>query len=166
MVKPSAGLLLYRFGDEGSVEVLLVHPGGPFWEGKDTHSWSLPKGEYDPSEDAEHAAVREFAEELGRPPPDGPRVDLGEVRQSSGKRVRAWAVRAQEFSPAGFSSNEFEMEWPPRSGRTQRFPEVDRAEWTGVESARERIVRGQAEFIDRLLEKLPPSFEERPPTLS
>jgi predicted NUDIX family NTP pyrophosphohydrolase len=166
MVKTSAGLLLYRSGDDGSVELLLVHPGGPYWEGKDLHSWSLPKGEYEPSEDAEHAAVREFTEELGQPPPDGPRIDLGELRQSSGKRVRAWAILAQDFSPAGLSSNEFEMEWPPHSGMTKQFPEVDRAEWMGVDPARERIVRGQTEFIDRLLEKLSPNFEEAPPTLS
>jgi predicted NUDIX family NTP pyrophosphohydrolase len=154
MPKTSAGLLLYRFSDGESIELLLVHPGGPYWEGKDVHSWSVPKGEYGSGEDAEHAAVREFTEELGQAPPGGPRIDLGEVRQSSGKRVRAWAIRAQDFSPDGFSSNEFEMEWPPRSGDTQRFPEVDRAEWMGVDPARERIVRGQAEFIDRLLEQL------------
>jgi predicted NUDIX family NTP pyrophosphohydrolase len=166
VVKTSAGLLLYRFGAGGSLELLLVHPGGPYWEGKDDHAWSLPKGEYLPNEDAEHAAVREFAEELGSPPPIGPRVDLGELRQSSGKRVRAWALHAQEFSPLGFVSNEFDMEWPPHSGRTQLFPEVDRAEWMGVDLARERIVRGQAEFIDRLLGALASSREEPPPTLS
>jgi len=152
--KLSAGILLYRLPDDASVEVLLVHPGGPFWTNKDAHSWSVPKGEHDAGEDAERAAVREFAEELGRPPPAGPRLDLGEIRQSGGKRVRVWAIRAQDFSAADLVSNEFEIEWPPRSGTLQSFPEVDRAEWMQPALARERMVRGQAEFLDRLLDRI------------
>jgi predicted NUDIX family NTP pyrophosphohydrolase len=154
VAKLSAGLLLYRLGDGTSFEVLLVHPGGPFWRNKDAHAWSVPKGEHDAGENAEQAAVREFAEELGCPPPSGARMDLGEIRQSGGKRVRVWAIRAQDFSIADVVSNEFEIEWPPRSGRRQSFPEVDRAEWMGPELARERLVRGQAEFIDRLSDRI------------
>jgi predicted NUDIX family NTP pyrophosphohydrolase len=147
----SAGILLYRERDDGAVELLLVHPGGPFWTNKDAHSWSVPKGEYRPEESAERAAEREFAEELGFPVPDGRRLDLGEVRQAAGKRVHVWALRAQEFSPAGFVSNEFQIEWPPKSGTMQSFPEVDRAEWVDSDRARDLLVRGQVVFIDRLL---------------
>jgi predicted NUDIX family NTP pyrophosphohydrolase len=152
--KLSAGILLYRWRDDNSVEVLLVHPGGPFWANKDAHSWSVPKGEHNVDEDAEQAAVREFAEELGRPPPTGHRLDLGEIRQSGGKRVRVWAIQAEDFSTADLVSNRFEIEWPPRSGTLQSFPEVDRAEWLHPELARERLVRGQAEFLDRLLDQI------------
>jgi predicted NUDIX family NTP pyrophosphohydrolase len=147
----SAGILLYRERDDGAVELLLVHPGGPFWKNKDAHSWSVPKGEYRPEESAERAAEREFAEELGFPVPDGRRLDLGEVRQAAGKRVHVWALRAQEFSPAGFVSNEFQIEWPPKSGTMQSFPEVDRAEWVDSDRAGDLLVRGQVVFIDRLL---------------
>jgi predicted NUDIX family NTP pyrophosphohydrolase len=150
VVKTSAGILLYKHGDGATVDVLLVHPGGPFWRKKEVHSWSVPKGEYQPGESAERAAEREFAEELGSPVPAGPRLDLGEVRQSGGKRVQVWAVLAPSFSPAGFVSNEFEIEWPPKSGTLRSFPEVDRAEWVDSEEARELLVRGQADFIDRL----------------
>jgi predicted NUDIX family NTP pyrophosphohydrolase len=154
VTRSSAGILLYRQGADGSLEVLIVHPGGPFWKNRDAHSWSVPKGEYGPGESAERAAEREFAEELGSPVPAGERLDLGEVRQSGGKRVRAWALRAQGFSPADFVSNRFEMEWPPKSGRLESFPEVDRAEWVPLEGARERLVRAQADFIDRLLDHI------------
>ncbi len=147
----SAGILLYRHGDDSAVDVLLVHPGGPYWRNKDVHSWSVPKGEYQPGESAELAAEREFAEELGSPVPPGPRLDLGEVRQSGGKRVQVWAVLAQDFSPVGFVSNEFEIEWPPRSGTMRAFPEVDRADWVRSDRARELLVRGQVDFVDRLL---------------
>ena len=136
--------------------MLLVHPGGPLWTNKDANAWSVPKGEYGPDEDAEQAAVREFTEEVGCLPPPAPRLDLGEVRQSGGKRVKAWAVQAQDFSPEGLVSNRFEMEWPPRSGTMQSFPEVDRAEWMGVDSARGRMVRGQEGLIDRLLDLIRP----------
>ena len=154
MTRSSAGILLYRLQADGSVEVLIVHPGGPFWRNKETRCWSVPKGEYEPGESAEQVAEREFAEELGSPVPAGRRLDLGEVRQSGGKRVRAWALRAQEFSPDDFVSNEFEIEWPPKSGRMSSFPEVDRAEWVPIEEARERMVRAQADFLDRLLDQI------------
>ncbi len=151
MPKLSAGILLYRRPGQRAVEVLLVHPGGPLWTNKDEHAWSVPKGEYRMGDDPGQAAEREFAEELGRMPPAGHRLDLGEIRQSSGKRVHVWAVRADDFSVDHVVSNEFEMEWPPRSGNMQSFPEVDRAEWVETETARRRLVRGQEEFIDRLL---------------
>jgi predicted NUDIX family NTP pyrophosphohydrolase len=147
----SAGILLYRQAEDSGVDVLLVHPGGPFWKNKDAHSWSVPKGEYQPDESAARAAEREFVEELGFPVPAGRRLDLGEIRQSGGKRVRVWALRAQDFSPTGFVSNEFQIEWPPKSGTLQSFPEVDRAEWVDSARARDRLVRGQVVFIDRLL---------------
>jgi predicted NUDIX family NTP pyrophosphohydrolase len=137
---------------DSSLEILLVHPGGPLWKGKDVHAWSIPKGEYEEGADPLQAAEREFHEELGIPAPDGPRVDLGTVRQASGKQVRAWAIEADDLIIGEVASNEFEMEWPPRSGRRQLFPEVDRAEWMSVASARERVVKAQAAFFDRLAE--------------
>jgi predicted NUDIX family NTP pyrophosphohydrolase len=152
--KLSAGLLAYRTRPDGALEVLLVHPGGPFWKNKDAHAWSIPKGEYDDGLDPQHEAEREFEEELGMPAPPGPRLDLGTVRQSSGKQVRAWAVQAGDLNLDEVKSNEFEMEWPPNSGRLQSFPEVDRAEWMTLESARGRIVSAQTDFFDRLLEVL------------
>jgi len=143
----SAGLLLYRLID-GEPEVLLVHPGGPFWQGKDLGSWSVPKGEVDAGEDPLVAARREFAEETGFPVV-GEARSLGEVRQRSGKRVHAWAVRG-DVDPARLESNDFELEWPPRSGRVQKFPEVDRAEWFNLDEARRRILPAQIPLIDRL----------------
>ena len=116
MPKLSAGLLPYKFAEDGSLAVLLVHPGGPFWKNKDAHAWSIPKGEYQEGEDPEQAAEREFAEELGLPVPDGPRIDLGTIRQASGKYVRAWAVRTEHLVTDAVVSNCFEMEWPPKSG--------------------------------------------------
>jgi predicted NUDIX family NTP pyrophosphohydrolase len=148
--KLSAGLLLHRDGADGP-EVLIAHMGGPFWARKDDGGWSIPKGEYDDGDDPLAAAEREFAEELGAPAPPGARVDLGEVRQSSGKRVRVWAVRG-DFDATGITSNTFEIEWPPRSGRMQAFPEVDRAAWFGLDEARRKLVRGQVAFLDRLAE--------------
>ena len=124
MPKRSAGLLLYRRGGAG-IELLIVHPGGPFWARKDDGAWSVPKGEYTEEEDPERAAVREFEEELGRAAPEGPRLDLGVVTQAGGKRVHVFAVEG-EFDVATTVSNTFEIEWPPRSGRTGVFPEVDR----------------------------------------
>ncbi len=156
MPKLSAGILLYRGDDNGETELLLVHPGGPYWKNKDEHAWSIPKGEYQPGDDPEREAEREFAEELGQAVPPGPRIDLGEIRQSGGKQVRAWAVFAQEFPVDEVVSNQFEIEWPAGSGRLLSFPEVDRAEWTSTEQARRRLVRGQVDFIDRLLEQLTP----------
>jgi predicted NUDIX family NTP pyrophosphohydrolase len=159
MPDQSAGILLYRLRPDSETELLLVHPGGPYWKNKDEHAWSIPKGEYRSGEDPERAAEREFAEELGQAVPTGTRIDLGEIRQSGGKRVRVWAVCAQEFSIEQVVSNEFEIEWPPSSGRLVSFPEVDRAEWTGAERARRLLVRGQVAFIDRLLEQIAPRIE-------
>ena len=144
----SAGLLLHRRAPDG-LEVLLVHPGGPFWARRDAGVWSIPKGETDAGEDALAGARREFAEELGSPAPDGEPIALGEVRQRSGKRVTAWAL-AGDLDPATVRSNPFSMEWPPRSGRTQEFPEVDRAGWFGLEAAREKLIAAQVVFLDRL----------------
>lgn len=152
MASRSAGLLLYRTGPAG-LEVLLLHMGGPLWATKDEAAWTLAKGEYDPDEAPDEAAEREFAEELGVPAPGGRRIYLGEVRQSGGKRTRAWAV-AGDFDVATLRSNTFEMQWPPRSGRMASFPEVDRAEWMSLDAARTRIVRSLAPLIDRLAEAL------------
>jgi predicted NUDIX family NTP pyrophosphohydrolase len=148
MPASSAGILLYRRrGDR--LEVLLVHPGGPFWAHRDQGAWSLPKGEYAAGEDPLDAARREFAEELGVEPPDSPAEDLDEVRQKGGKRVHAWALEG-DLDAAAIESNTFELEWPPRSGRRIEVPEVDRAEWFALEQAREKINPAQAAFLDRL----------------
>jgi predicted NUDIX family NTP pyrophosphohydrolase len=151
MPKLSAGLLLYRWV-QGALEVLLVHPGGPYWARRDDGAWSLPKGEYEPDENPLEVAVREFREELGFDPPgDRSPAFLGELRQSSGKRVRAWALEG-DLDVETVRSNTFSMEWPPGSGGTREFPEVDRAEWFGLEAARRKLVPGQVGFIDRLSE--------------
>jgi predicted NUDIX family NTP pyrophosphohydrolase len=147
----SAGILLHRRG-AGGREVLLVHPGGPFWAKRDDGAWSIPKGEYADGEDAEAAARREFAEELGSPLPDGaPLVELGEVRQRNGKLVVAWAAEG-DLDATAARSNTFEMEWPPRSGRRQEFPEIDRADWFPLARAREKLIPAQVAFLDRLEE--------------
>jgi predicted NUDIX family NTP pyrophosphohydrolase len=146
--KLSAGILAYRHEPHG-LEVLLVHPGGPFWRKKDDGAWSIPKGEIDPSEDPEQAARREFAEELGPSAAIGPMQPLGEIQQRGGKRVIAFCGEG-EFDTAWLVSNTFEIEWPPRSGRRQAFPEVDRAEWFDVETAKMKILSGQIELIDWL----------------
>jgi predicted NUDIX family NTP pyrophosphohydrolase len=146
----SAGILLHRQAAAGA-EVLLVHPGGPFWTTKDAGAWSIPKGEYEPDEDPLAAARREFEEELGSPPPDGEPFELGEIRQKSGKLVRAWALEG-DLDATAAHSNTFTTEWPPRSGRVQDFPEVDRAEWFTLGAAREKINPAQAAFLDRLAE--------------
>ena len=148
MAKKSAGILMYR-GSLPALQLLLVHPGGPFWAKKDAGAWSIPKGEYDDGEEPLACAIREFEEELGLRP-DGAFLELGELVQPSRKIVRAWAVQG-DFDPAALRSNHFEMEWPSRSGRIQSFPEVDRAEWFGPEIARTKILPGQLPFIDRLL---------------
>lgn len=150
-MKRSAGLLLYQVEPAG-LRVLLVHMGGPYWARKDAHAWSIPKGEYEPGEDPRQAAAREFTEELGTPPPPGPEIELGEVRQS-GKVVVAFARRG-DFDVDTLRSNTFEIMWPPRSGRMRSFPEVDRAAWFDPSAARERLVKGQAAFLDRLVERL------------
>ena len=149
--RQSAGVLLYRRSPDG-VEVLLVHPGGPFWARKDANAWSIPKGELDDDEDAEAAARRELAEELGVAP-QGELLPLGSIRQRNGKTVHAWALEG-DFDCATIRSNTFRMEWPPRSGRMQEFPEVDRAAWFSPAAAREKMHVGQGELIDRLLAHL------------
>jgi predicted NUDIX family NTP pyrophosphohydrolase len=149
----SAGLLLYRFNDEAHIEVLVVHPGGPFWAKKDDGAWSLPKGEYDLGEEPLIVAGREFEEELGQPPPSGPRRDLGELDQSSAKRVRAWAIES-DLDAEHIMSNTFEIEWPPKSGAIVSFPEIDRAAWFSIPEARIKLLSGQVGFLDRLVEAL------------
>ena len=151
MPSRSAGIVLYRYHDDG-LEVLLVHPGGPAWSGRDRGAWSIPKGEYSPDEDALRAARREFEEEIGSPPPDGEAVDLGEVRQKSGKLVRAWALQG-DFDVETIVSNTCEIEWPPRSGKTLEIPEVDRGEWFSLDEAREQINSGQVALLERLAER-------------
>ncbi|MFF7870346.1 NUDIX domain-containing protein [Streptomyces qaidamensis] len=152
-MKRSAGLLLFRTTDKG-LEVLLGHMGGPFFARRDAGAWTVPKGEYEPDEPAWEAARREFREELGLAPPDGEAIDLGEVRQTNGKTVTAWAVRA-DLDPAAIVPGTFRMEWPPRSGRLQEFPELDRVAWFGLDRARAVIVKAQAAFLDRLAEHSP-----------
>jgi predicted NUDIX family NTP pyrophosphohydrolase len=152
----SSGILLYRFGGAFAqgLEVLLAHPGGPFYARKDDGSWGIPKGEFDPAEeDACTAARREFAEETGTRLGDGETLDLGWIEQRKGKQVHAYAIEG-DFDPRTLVSNEFEMEWPPRSGTRQSFPEVDRAEWFTPDAARLKILPSQAVFLDRLLEAL------------
>jgi predicted NUDIX family NTP pyrophosphohydrolase len=152
-VKESAGIMLYRLAD-GGPEVLLVHPGGPFWTKKDLGAWSIPKGEPDEGEELLDAALRELKEELGTPPElrADELVDLGSVRQKA-KIVHGWAAEA-DFDPATLRSIAFEMEWPPRSGNRQEFPEVDRGEWFDPPTAMEKLIPAQAVFVDRLLEHL------------
>ncbi len=152
MPKASAGLLVYRRGP-GGVEVLLVHPGGPLWARRDEGAWSIPKGEYASEEDPLAAARHEFREELGQDPPPGEPVPLGEIRQPGGKRVSAFAVEG-DLDVRAVESGTFEMEWPPRSGRLRRFPEVDRAGWFGLAEARRKLLPAQVPFLDRLVELL------------
>jgi predicted NUDIX family NTP pyrophosphohydrolase len=148
--KRSAGVLLYRRSG-GAPEVLLVHPGGPFWARRDAGAWSIPKGEYEDGDDPLAAALREFEEETGTALQAGELRDLGEVKQKAGKVVRAWAAEG-DLDADAVRSNTFTMEWPPRSGRTAEFPEIDRAGWFGVEEAREKLNPAQAEFLERLLD--------------
>lgn len=148
MAARSAGIILYRRSPDG-LEVLLVHPGGPLWARRDAGAWSIPKGEYDESEDPALAARREFAEELGSPAPEELPIDLGEVRQRSGKLVRAWGAPG-DLDASAIRSNTFMLEWPPRSGRMRHFPEVDRAGWFGLLEARERINPAQMPLLERL----------------
>jgi predicted NUDIX family NTP pyrophosphohydrolase len=153
MARLSAGLLLYRRRGDGGIEVLLGHMGGPYWQRKDERAWSIPKGQCNAGEDPLAAARREFEEEIGRPPPDGPAFELGDVVQSGGKVVRAWALEG-DVDVSEITSGTFEMEWPPRSGRMQSFPEFDRAEWLGLEAARPKLVKAQAGLLDALAERL------------
>jgi predicted NUDIX family NTP pyrophosphohydrolase len=152
MPRKSAGILLHRNGARGR-EVLLVHPGGPAWARKDLGAWSIPKGEYDPTEEPLAAAKREFEEELGTAAPDGKAHDLGEVRQRSGKLVRAWALEG-DLDPAQITSNTCELEWPPRSGKLIEIPEVDRGEWFALDQAKGKINPAQQALLDRLSETL------------
>jgi len=152
MSKKSAGLLLFR-EISGHIEVLLVHPGGPFWTKKDEGAWSIPKGELEDDEEPLAAAKREFAEETGLKLPDGEVIPLEPLRQPSGKLVYAWAMK-HDFDPAGLKSNTFSMEWPPKSGQYKEFPEIDRAEWFSIKEASLKILKGQAPFIDQLRQKL------------
>jgi predicted NUDIX family NTP pyrophosphohydrolase len=149
--KKSAGLLLYRRSG-GRLEVLLVHPGGPYWRRRDAGAWSIPKGEIEGDETEETAARREFSEELGYRPQGEP-VPLGEAKQPSGKLVTIFALLG-DWEPKRLVSSQFEIEWPPRSGRKEQYPEVDRAEWFSLDTARDKIVKGQAVFLDRLAERL------------
>lgn len=148
----SAGILLYRHGPTG-LEVLLAHPGGPYWARRDDGAWSIPKGEVEQGEDPRAAAAREFAEELGSPLPDGEAIDLGSVRQRSGKQVQAWAVEG-DLDADAIVSIVFTMVWPPRSGIEREFPEVDRAAWFDPATARAKLLPAQTPFVDRLEERL------------
>jgi predicted NUDIX family NTP pyrophosphohydrolase len=148
----SAGILLYRLSD-GEPEVLIVHPGGPFWARKDAGAWSIPKGEYDDGEDPRACALREFEEETGTALSPAELAELGDVRLKSGKQVTAWAVEG-DLDAGAIVSNTFEMEWPPRSGRMQEFPEVDRAGWFGLDQASEKLNPAQVAFLDRLRDRL------------
>jgi len=151
MPKLSAGLLLYRWR-ERELQVFLVHPGGPFWAKKDAGAWSIPKGEYELGEDALAAAKREFNEETGFEA-EGEVHELNMLRQPSGKKIRAWAVEG-DCDAAAVVSNTFTLEWPPKTGKQVEFPEVDRAGWFGIEEARQKILKGQAGFLDQLCELL------------
>jgi predicted NUDIX family NTP pyrophosphohydrolase len=148
MPKLSAGLLLYRVAD-GVVEVLIGHPGGPFWARKDEGAWSIPKGEYLEDEDPWAAAQREFLEELGKPPPEGPRFDFAPLKQPSGKIITAFAVRG-DLDLDGTFSNTFELEWPKGSGKVREYPEIDRVGWFSVAQANEKLVKGQRPLLERL----------------
>ncbi|MFF9478914.1 NUDIX domain-containing protein [Streptomyces sp. NPDC014733] len=151
--KRSAGLLLFRRGTGGGLEVLLAHMGGPLWARREAGAWTVPKGEYVPPEEPREAAAREFAEELGLPPPQGPGLPLGDVRQTGGKTVTVWAVEA-DLDPDAITPGTFEMIWPPRSGTVRTFPEIDRVAWCTPDEARARLVTAQCAFVDRLAERL------------
>jgi predicted NUDIX family NTP pyrophosphohydrolase len=154
MVKRSGGILMYKQAEGGVLHVLIAHMGGPFWAKKDDRGWSMPKGELDEDgEDPLEVAIREFEEELGSPPPRGEYIELGELKQPSGKRITAFAL-AGDFNSENITSNTFEMEWPRGSGKIGTYPEIDRAAWLPVAIARVKLVKGQVEFIDRLIKKL------------
>jgi predicted NUDIX family NTP pyrophosphohydrolase len=146
----SAGLLLYRRPSGTAVELLIVHMGGPFWKNRDAGGWSIPKGELEEGDDPLAVALREFEEELGTRAPDVELVDLGEVRQAGGKRVVVFAGES-DFDADDIRSNTFTIEWPPRSGKQQEFPEIDRAAWVSADEARVKLVKAQVEFVDRLV---------------
>jgi predicted NUDIX family NTP pyrophosphohydrolase len=145
---------MYQVTHDGVLLLLIAHMGGPFWAKKDERAWSIPKGELDDGDDdLLSVATREFEEELGSPPPAGELIELGELRQPSGKSVTAFALRG-EFDARTIRSNTFEMEWPRGSGRVAHYPEVDRASWLPARQARQKLVKGQIPFIDRLIERL------------
>jgi predicted NUDIX family NTP pyrophosphohydrolase len=146
--KRSAGILLFRRAG-GETEVLLGHMGGPLWARRDARGWTIPKGEYEPDEHPQAAARREFMEELGVPVPDGTLLELGEVRQSGGKTVTAWAIEA-DLDPDAVVVGTFQLEWPKGSGQIREFPELDRVSWLDLDTARDKIVAAQATFLDRL----------------
>jgi predicted NUDIX family NTP pyrophosphohydrolase len=152
MPKLSAGLLLYRVVD-GVVEVLIGHPGGPFWARKDDGAWSVPKGEYLEGEDPWAVAQREFTEELGKVPPDGPRIEFAPLKQPGGKIVTVFAVRG-DLDLDGTVSNTFTLEWPKGSGNIKEYPEIDRVDWFSVAQARSKLLKGQLPLLDRLLQAL------------
>lgn len=150
--KMSAGLLLFRY-IAGELEILLVHPGGPYWTKKDEGAWSVPKGEFTEGDDPFEAAKREFQEETGQKPPTRDAMALRPLRQPSGKLIFAWAVKG-DFNTATLKSNTFSMEWPPGSGRQEEFPEVDKAEWFSLEEAKRKISKGQVKLIEQIQEKI------------
>lgn len=152
MKKQSAGILLFRRSGS-NIEVLLGHPGGPFWKNKDMGAWSIPKGEYEPDEEPQLAACREFEEETGQAVPDGERIDLGEMKRKDGKVIHIWAVEG-EVDEQHIMSNTFEVEWPPKTGQLQSFPEIDRAVWYPLEKAPAKMHKGQDIFIERLAKHL------------
>lgn len=156
MPKVSAGLLLFRTRG-AAVEVLIAHMGGPFWARRDDGAWTVPKGLIEPAEDPLAAAHREFEEEMGSPAPEGPYVELGEITQSSGKVVYAWGVEG-DFDTEALRSNTMQVEWPPRSGNLREYPEIDRAEWVRPDEIGDRLIKGQAALVERLvaaLDRLP-----------
>ncbi|HXV61333.1 MAG TPA: NUDIX domain-containing protein [Vicinamibacteria bacterium] len=157
MPKLSAGLLMYRHGK--GVEVFIVHPGGPFFRNKDDGSWSLPKGEIEPGDDPLKTAQREFHEETGLEAPDSGLIPLGEIQQKGGKRILAWAFEG-DCDPSAIRSNTFTIEWPPRSGRKQAFPEIDRADFFPADVARRKLNTAQSALVDRLVEHLARSGED------
>ena len=150
MPKKSAGILLYRYKDE--LEIFLVHPGGPYWINKDLNAWSIPKGEFGDDEDALAAAKREFKEETGNNV-SGKFIELKPVKQKSGKMVYAWAVKG-DIDISAIKSNEFEIEWPPRSGKMKSFPEIDKAEWFNLNDAKNKIIKAQWQLIEELISKI------------
>jgi predicted NUDIX family NTP pyrophosphohydrolase len=162
MKKHSAGLVIYRIKD-GRPQVLLAHMGSPWWAKKDVGAWTIPKGEVEAGEEPLDTAKREFGEELGLPVPDGDFMELGDIEQHNRKTVSAWAIEADP-DVANIKSNTVKIEWPPRSGKEQDFPEIDRADWFGLAEAGQKTVRGQAELFERLAAKLDVPFkpEERP----
>jgi predicted NUDIX family NTP pyrophosphohydrolase len=153
MNKQSAGLLMYRRASDGAIELFLAHPGGPFFKNKDAGAWTIPKGELEPNEEPLDCARREFEEETGMRPDASDYLALGEIKQRGGKRVEAWAFEG-DWQERTLRGNQFEIEWPPRSGRRQSFPEIDRAEFFSLEVAREKINPAQIELIDRLVARL------------